>query len=116
MDVEGKDKDKLMAFEMRCYRIILNVSWEKITNEDIRKSVGSKRNIIQRINERKLKLFGHICRMEDRRLVKEIVFGGMEGKTKRGRTRREWLDDIKEWCNEEIYELQRKAQDKDAWK
>ena len=41
--------------------------------------------------------------MEDSRLVKEVVFGEMAGKTKRGRPRREWLDDIKEWCNEEIY-------------
>jgi len=30
------------------------------------------------------------------------VFGEMEGKTKRGRPKREWLDDVKEWCNEEI--------------
>ena len=30
--------------------------------------------------ERKLNLFGHICRMEDSRLVKVVVFGEMEGK------------------------------------
>jgi len=37
-------------------------------------------------------------------------------KAKRGRPRREWLDDVKEWCNEEIYILKRKAQFRDAWK
>jgi len=47
--------------------------------------MGSKRNIIQRIKERKLNLFEHICRMEDSRLVREVVFGDMKGKTKRGR-------------------------------
>src|SRR6218665_2915282 len=88
---------------------------KKITNEEIRKRMGSKRNIILRIKERKLNLFGHICRMEDSRLVKELVFGEMKGK-KRGRPKREWLDDVKEWCNEEIYILKRKAQDRDAWK
>jgi len=71
--------------------------------------MGSQRNIIQIIKERKLNLFGHICRMEDSRLVKEVVFGEMEGKIKRGRPKREWLDDIKEWCNEEIHILKRKA-------
>jgi len=50
--------------------------------------------------ERKLNLSGHIFRMEDNRLVKEVVLREMEGKTKR-----EWLDDVKEWCNEEIYIL-----------
>jgi len=54
--------------------------------------------------------------MEDSRLVKEVVFREMEGKTKRGRPKREWLDDAKEWCNKEIYILKRKALDTDAWK
>ena len=73
-------------------------------------------NIIQKIKERKLNLYGHICRMEDSRLVKEVAFGEMKRKTKRGRPKREWLDDVKEWCNDEIYILNRKAQDRDAWK
>jgi len=64
--------------------------------------MSSKRSIIQRIKERKLNLFGHIWRIEDNRLVKKVMLGEMEGKTKRGRPRREWLDDEKEWCNEEI--------------
>ena len=51
----------------------------------------------------------NICRMEDSRLVKEVVFGEIKGKTKRGRPKREWLDDVKEWCNEEIYILKWKA-------
>ena len=40
----------------------------------------------------------------------------MEGKSNRGRPRREWLDDVKEWCNEETYILKRKTQDRAAWK
>ena len=56
-------------------------------NEEIRKTVGCKRTIIQRINERKLNLFGHICRMVEGRLVKEVVFREMEGKITRGRPR-----------------------------
>jgi len=54
--------------------------------------------------------------MENSRLVKEVVFGEMKGKTKRGRPKREWLGDVKEWYNEEIFMLKRKAQDRDAWK
>ena len=68
----------------------------KITNEETRKRVSSKRNIIQRIKEGKLNLLGHICRVKDGRLVKEMVFGKMEGKPKRGRPKREeWLEDVK---------------------
>src|SRR6218665_868560 len=46
----------------------------KITNEEIIKRMHSKRNILQRIKQRKFNLFGHICRMEDNRLVKEYSY------------------------------------------
>ena len=58
---------------------------------------------MQRFKGRKLNLFGHICRMEDSRLVKDVVFGKMGWITQRGRSRRECLEDVKEWCNEEKY-------------
>ena len=48
------------------------------------------RNIVQLIMERKMSLFGHICRMKDNRLVKCVVFGMMDGQTRRGRLSREW--------------------------
>ena len=54
--------------------------------------------------------------MNDNRLVKEVMFGTMEGELRRGRQCREWLDDIKEWGGEEIHILNRKAQDQGTWK
>ena len=63
-----------------------------------------------------MNLFSHIYRMEDNRLVREVVFGDMEGKLTRGRPRKEWLNDRKEWRNESIHELKRKAQDRETWK
>ena len=42
--------DRLLAFEMRCYRRILRIRWEqKITNEEVRRRVRCKKNIIQQI-------------------------------------------------------------------
>ena len=38
--------------------------------------------------------------MGDDRLVKCVVFGMMEGQTRRGRPSREWLDDIKDGVRE----------------
>src|SRR6218665_3994388 len=56
----------------------------------------------------------YLCMYVSNRLVKEVVLGEMEGKTKRGRIRSEWLGNVKEWCNEETYIL--KTQDINAWK
>src|SRR6218665_2729121 len=50
--------------------------------------------------------------MEDSRLVKRWCSARWKEKTKRGRPKREWLDDVKEWCNEEIYILKRNARDR----
>jgi len=54
--------------------------------------------------------------MKDNRLVKEMMFGMMEGEMRRGRPCREWLDDIKEWVGEEIHLLNRKVQVHGTWR
>ena len=41
------DKKKLLAFEMKCYRRILRISWkDMIKNEDIRKTIAREETII----------------------------------------------------------------------
>ena len=111
------DRKKLLAFEMKCYRRILRVSWQDmITNVDIRKQIERQETIIDNIKRRKLRLFGHICRMDDNRLIKQTVFSRMNGKSKRGRPCREWLDDILEWCGRSGQDLSHLAQDRRQWK
>jgi len=75
-----RDKNRLLAAEMKCYRRILKIGWQqKITNNEVRSRVGSTRNIIQLIMERKLNLLGHICRMDEQRLMKNVMFGMVDG-------------------------------------
>jgi len=70
--------------------IWFDVNWQqKIKNTDIMKRMGTRINI-----ERKLNFFGHICGMQDDRLLKKAVFGIMDGKNKRGRPKRRWTDDL----------------------
>ena len=75
----------LPAFEMRCYRILLNVRWyQKLPNKAVRNTVKTGNNVVQQVIKRKLGLFGHGYRMKDTRLVKSVMFGMMEGANKRG--------------------------------
>ena len=111
------DKKKLLAFEMKCYRRILRINWrDLIRNEDIRKRISKQRTIIDTIRKRKLGLFGHICRMDDNRLIKHVVFSRMDRKFRRGHPCREWMDDITEWCQRSGQDLFHLAQDRRAWK
>ena len=76
---------------------------------------GTDINIMQRMIERKINFFGHICRMQDERLIKQVVFGIMDGKNKRGRPKRRWTDDLADWCNKDICTLCRLAMDRKKW-
>src|SRR6218665_2949244 len=47
-----------------------------------------------KIITRKLELFGHICRMENDRKIKSVVFGRLEGTNKSGRPHKIWMDNL----------------------
>ena len=108
---------RLLAFEMRCYRRVLNINWyQKVPNKEVRKKVKTGYNVVQQVIRRKLGLFGHVYRMKDDRLVKSVMFGMMEGTNKKGRPKREWLDDIQEWCGKRVDDIRRGAINRPNWK
>ena len=110
--LKKKDRDRLLVFKMKCYRRILRIRWEQKIMKKCTEECNAGRTSYW-IMERKLNLFGHICRMKDNRLVKEVMFGTMEGELRRGRPCREWLDDM---GGEKIHILNRKAQDHGTWR
>ena len=59
--------------------------------------------------------FGHICRINDSRKIKTLVFGMMDGSNKKGRFHREWSDDIEQWCGATLQELSHAALDRQRW-
>ena len=111
------DKDKILAFEMYCYRRVLRIRWvQKVKNEEVRRRLDAKENLMQVIMKRKLGLFGHVCRMDDSRKIKSVMFGMMNGNTRRGRPSREWLDDTQDWCGKDLHSLSLEAQDRVRWR
>lgn len=115
--IKKVDREKILAFEMYCYRRMLHLNWKmKVTNKEIRSKLNIKEDLMQRVMGRKLGLFGHICRMDDDRKIKNVMLGIMEGKGRRGRPSREWIDDIRDWCNQDLYSLSVSARDRRLWK
>jgi len=53
--------------------------------------------------------------MQDDRLIKQAVFGIMDGNNKKGRPRRRWADDLVDRCNKDIYTLYGLALDRKRW-
>ena len=73
-------------------------------------------DIMQSIMKRKLGLFGHICRMDDKRKIKTVMLGSMAGGNRQGRPCREWADDIRDWCGKDIHSLSNLARNREMWK
>jgi len=73
-------------------------------------------DLLQQAIQRKLQLFGHICRRDDSRKLKALVFGIKEGTNRRGRPCRERINDIMDWCKSVMHELNISAKDRSTWK
>jgi len=50
--------------------------------------------VVDTVKQRKLQLFGHICRMDDGRLVKTVMLGMIYGDRPQGRPHHRWIDDV----------------------
>ena len=75
------------------------ISWtEHVRNEDVLLRVNEQRNILHEIRKRKANWIGHILRRNC--LLKQVIEGKkkgeMEVKIRRGRRRKEPLDDLKD--------------------
>ena len=109
---------RIRAMEMRCLRTILNISYkDRVTNEAVRKRItnvlGPHEDLLSAIKSRKLRWYGHVARSEG--LAKTILQGTVRGGRKRGRQKRRWDDDIREWTGLSLADSQRAAQDRNEW-
>jgi NADPH-dependent glutamate synthase beta subunit-like oxidoreductase len=72
--VKQKHRNKLLATEMDYLRRWARISrMDKIRNEAIRTKMGTKRNIVQETEEQQLRWYGHVKRMEDGNIVKQVA-------------------------------------------
>lgn len=107
-----EDIRKLEALEMWIWRRMEKISWtQKITNEEVLVRVGTDRQLINALRNRKKRWIGHILRGEG--LLKEVIEGRMEGKRSRGRPRLGMLDDLK---FHSYVDMKRKTEDREEWR
>ena len=105
--------------EMRCYRKILNIPYtDYVTNEEVRnkiqQEIGHHDDLLTVVKKRKLRWYGHVTRSSG--LAKKVLQGTVEGSRKRGRQRKRWEDNIREWTGLTFAESQRVAKERSKWK
>ena len=106
---------RLEAFEMWVYRRMSRISWkDKVRNEEVLERLGVERELMQTLKTNKLVYFGHIARHDC--LPKTVLTTIQDGKRKRGRPRRMWTNDIKDWTNRSMSDCMHLAQNRMAWR
>ena len=90
-----RDEARLDAFDMRCQRKILRITWlQHKTNHYVR-SLTKQPQLTNIIRNRRLKWFGHVLRMDPGRIPRTLyLWKPTHGKRKRGRPRTMWKDVI----------------------
>ena len=116
-----EDENRLLVFEMMCLRKILGVSrLDKIRNTKIRQTLNLKHTIIDQVNQKRMRFFGHIQRMHPTRYPKILLEATIMENRPRGRPAKRWMDCIKESCRARnltsMHEVARRAYDRDDWR
>ena len=104
-------EDKINAMEMWCMRRLGNVKWsDRVTNESVLEKLHTKRQLLNSIQKRKMKYFGHVKRRGN--ILTTALEGKIEGKRPRGRPRNMWMTDVKEWTQQSAYACTQRAADR----
>jgi hypothetical protein len=72
--ITAAEQKRPEAMEMWCYRRMLKIKWtERITNEEVLRRVGEKRNIMNTVRRRRGRYIGYILRHSS--LLKTVLEG-----------------------------------------
>ena len=109
---------RTQAFEMRCYRRLLNISYkDHVSNEEARRKIQAAieeyDELLTLVKKRKLRWFGYVSRSSG--LAKTVLQGIVKGKIKRDRQKKRWEDNIKEWTRMDFASSTRAAENRTKW-
>ena len=107
---------RIQALEMRSFRKLLGISYrDHITNEEVKvrivNAIGPYEDLLTTVKRCKLMWYGHVTRSSG--LAKTILQGTVQGGRRRGRQRKRWKDNIKEWIGLEWNIMLRKAENRE---
>ena len=88
-----------------------------MTNEEVRNriqnAIGVHDDLLTMVKKRKLRWYGHISRSSG--MAKTILQGTVKGERRRGRHKKRWEDNIKEWTGMGFGDSLRAAEDREGW-
>ena len=87
----------LESFHQRCLRRILNVKWTSFTSDVEILQRACISSIESKIYRNRLRWCGHVIRLEDNRIPKQLLYGELrEGKRKPSKPKKRYKDGVRE--------------------
>ena len=77
-------------------------------------AIGVHDDLLTMVKKRKLRWYDHISRSSG--MAKTILQGTVKGTRRRGRQKKSWEDNIKEWTGMGFGDSLRAAEDREGWK
>lgn len=115
--LSAKDKSKLDAFGMWCWRRLLRIPWTaKRTNKYILDELNTRDSFSQLGKRRILSYYGHITRCGPENMEKTIIQGKIEGFRQRGCPHSRWIDQIKKLLGRSFEATLRLTEDRGKWR
>ena len=68
---------------------------DRVRNEQVRRRAGIERELASRADQRVLRWFGHMERMDEYRMARMVLMAEVSGGRVRGRPRLGWIDGVK---------------------
>ena len=91
----------------------------RVRNEEVRRRAGIERELASRADQRVLRWFGHVERMDEYRMARKVLMAEVSGGRARGRPRLGWMDGVKVAMSNRgmtVEAARRCAKDRKAWR
>ena len=71
---------KVKVLEMKCLRSLVGVPrMDRVTNEEVHRRAGIDRELASRADQRVLRWFGHVERMDEYRMARRVLMAEVSG-------------------------------------
>ena len=68
---------------------------DRVRNEEVRRRAGIEIELASKADQRVLRWFGHVERMDNHRMARRVLMAEVSGGRVRGRPRLGWMDGVK---------------------
>ena len=94
--MRSAERRKVNVLEMKCLRSLIGVSRiYRVRNEEVRRRAGIEMELASRADQRVLRWFGHVERIDEYRMARRVLMAEVSGGRVQGRPRLSWMDGVK---------------------